>query len=129
VCVSTAVVTTEKVVEMVKSSFFGFGKKAIQQIMQTVEEVEEEEVEVFDDDADRDYCVADSECLGRIAQDMNQLNAFFSTRVGQEKAQDYLAILNEVLLMLQLPIERLGPHALSRISEYPSSAEVRILFT
>lgn len=106
------------VTEIVKSSFFGFGKKVVQQVVQQVVTNPVEDYEVT-------WCVADEECLGRIAQDINVLNAFFSTRVGQEKAQDYLAVLNEVQLMLQLPLDKLTTHALSRISEYPSSAEVR----
>jgi hypothetical protein len=119
-----------QVTEAVKSSFFGFsfGKKPVQQVPAPAQQPQEQEEEEYyeQEDFPITWCVADAECLGRIAQDLNTLNAFFSTRVGQEKAQDYLAIMNEVLLMLQLPLDRLGTHALSRISEYPSSAQVKL---
>ena len=123
-----APVVAEKMIDVVKSSFFGFGKKVVQQVVQQVAAAapvisslpsfEQQPIE-------NTWCFADCEALGRLAQDVNVLNGFFSQRVGQEKAEEYLSIMNEVSLVLQMPIDRLGAHVLSRISEFPSSGQVR----
>lgn len=76
------------------------------------------------DRGDPNICRAEPEALGRLAQDVNTLNGFFSTRVGQEKALDHLTILNEVSIMLQLPVDELSSYLLSRFAEFPSSAGV-----
>jgi hypothetical protein len=67
---------------------------------------------------------AEPESLGRLAQDVNTLNAFFSQKTGQEKAQDILAILGEISLLLQLPLPQIAEHIKIRLNEFPSSAQV-----
>jgi hypothetical protein len=67
----------------------------------------------------------DAESLGRLAQDVNTLNAFFSQKAGQETATEFLAIMNEVSLMLFLDMGGLLQHLATRTTEYPSAAQVR----
>lgn len=96
------------------------------------------------------YCRADSESLGRLAQDVNILNAFFSSRagrpkinsstimtrmllsnmfcVGQDIATEFLGIINELSVMLFQSIDDLQIHVLSQIAVYPASATVRQVF-
>ena len=69
-------------------------------------------------------CVVDAESLGRIAQDINTLNSFFSKKAGQATATDYLEILNDVSLMLFTELDNVIKHAINRISVFPSAAEV-----
>lgn len=64
----------------------------------------------------------DDEALGRLAQDVNTLNKFFSTKAPQETATEFLALVNEVSLMLYLTAEPLLVQVRERISEFPSAA-------
>lgn len=66
---------------------------------------------------------AEPESLGRLAQDLNLLNAFFIQKAGPEKAEEILVILNEILLFLQLPLESICYQAKQRFGEFPSSAQ------
>eukprot|EP01035_Chromulina_nebulosa_P016875 gene16875-22363_t len=68
-------------------------------------------------------CIVDAESLGRLAQDVNILNAFFCQRAGQETATEFLGIINEVSLMLFSDPEDLVFHVLNRIALFPSSAQ------
>jgi uncharacterized small protein (DUF1192 family) len=63
------------------------------------------------------------ESLGRLAQDVNILNAFFSKNVGQETAMEFLCCLNEISLIMVL--DRLGllKHFATVVAEYPSAAQ------
>lgn len=63
----------------------------------------------------------DSESIGRLAQDVNILNAFFSKKTSQEVAMEYLGIMNEVSLMMFLDLEGLIKHLAQLISDYPSA--------
>jgi len=67
----------------------------------------------------------DADSLGRIAQDINSLNSFFSRKTSQATATDYLEILNDVSLMLFTEFHNVLKHVISRISEFPSASEVR----
>lgn len=67
----------------------------------------------------------DEESLGRLAQDVNTFNAFFSKKAGQEVATEFLAIINEISLMLFLDGVPLVQHAAKRASEFPSAAQVQ----
>jgi hypothetical protein len=69
-------------------------------------------------------CDVDSEALGRLAQDVNTLNKFFSTKATQETATEFLQLVNEVSLMLFLDLESIFSHVDTRILEFPSSASV-----
>lgn len=66
---------------------------------------------------------AEPESLGRLAQDLNLLNAFFIQKAGPEKAEEILVILNEILLFLQLPLESICYQAKQRFGEFPSAAQ------
>ena len=66
----------------------------------------------------------DEESLGRLAQDVNTLNQFFSKKAGQDVATEFLAIINEVSLMLFLDGVALVQHAATRATEFPSAAPV-----
>lgn len=68
----------------------------------------------------------DEESLGRLAQDVNTLNQFFSKKAGQDVATEFLAIINEVSLMLFLDGVALVQHAATRATEFPSAAPVRV---
>ena len=70
-------------------------------------------------------CPVDEESLGRLAQDVNTLNAFFSKKAGQDIATEFLAIINEVSLMLFVDGKTLVEHAATRATEFPSAAPVR----
>jgi siroheme synthase (precorrin-2 oxidase/ferrochelatase) len=65
----------------------------------------------------------DEESLGRLAQDVNILNAFFSKKAGQETAMEFLCYLNEISLFMVL--DRLGllKHFATVVAEYPSAAQ------
>lgn len=73
-----------------------------------------------DDDS---YIAIDAETLGRIAQDVNALNAFFTKHAGPKETELFLSLIGEIQQMLILPIDRLIKHSLMRINELPSSAE------
>lgn len=64
----------------------------------------------------------DEESLGRLAQDVNILNAFFSLKAGQDIATEVLQLINEVSLMLFVDLQTLINHVCIRINEYPSAA-------
>ena len=51
----------------------------------------------------------------------------FYIPIGQDKAMEILELLNEILLLLQLPLQELCSHVVGRISEYPSAGLVSIL--
>jgi len=68
-------------------------------------------------------CAVDADSLGRIAQDINTLNSFFSRKTSQTTATDYLEILNDVSLMLFTEFHNVLKHAIARISEFPSASE------
>ncbi len=70
------------------------------------------------------HVVVDDECLGRLAQDINALNAFFSKKAGQEVATEFLAIINEISLMLFQDVHQIVLHVSTIFNEYPSSALV-----
>jgi len=70
----------------------------------------------------------DEESLGRLAQDVNTLNQFFSKKAGQDVATEFLAIINEVSLMLFLDGVALVQHAATRATEFPIAAPVSIVF-
>lgn len=72
-------------------------------------------------------CPVDEESLGRLAQDVNTFNAFFSKKAGQEVATEFLAIINEISLMLFLDGVGLVQHAAKRATEFPSAAQVSLL--
>jgi hypothetical protein len=63
----------------------------------------------------------DEESLGRLAQDVNILNSFFSTKTDQERASDYLAILNEVSILLFVDLNGLIDHMMKCVKEIPSA--------
>jgi hypothetical protein len=65
----------------------------------------------------------DEESLGRLAQDVNILNAFFSQKAGQEVATEFLQLINEVSLMLFVDLQGLINHIALRSNEYPSAAQ------
>jgi hypothetical protein len=65
----------------------------------------------------------DEESLGRLAQDVNILNAFFSLKAGQEIATEFLALINEVSLLLFIDVPGIIQHIAVRVSEYPSAAQ------
>lgn len=64
----------------------------------------------------------DEESLGRLAQDVNILNAFFSQKAGQELATEFLVIINEVSLLLFLDMTGLLAHFDKCVTEFPSAA-------
>ena len=70
-------------------------------------------------------CCVDEESLGRLAQDVNTLNAFFSKKAGQDIATEFLAIINEISLMLFLDGVELVQHTAKRAIEFPSAAQVK----
>lgn len=74
-------------------------------------------------------CAVDPDSLGRLAQDVNILNAFFSKKAGQEIASEFLEIISEISLMLFQDIDAITIHTISRISLLPSAADVRYLFS
>ena len=49
-----------------------------------------------------------------------------SGQAGQDTATDYLEILNDVSLMLFTEYDHVIKHAINRIGEFPSAAEVRV---
>ena len=51
----------------------------------------------------------------------------FAINQGQEKALEILELLNEILVMLQLPLQELCSHVVGRISEFPSAGLVSSL--
>jgi hypothetical protein len=65
----------------------------------------------------------DEESLGRLAQDVNILNAFFYKKAGQDVATEFLSFMNEISLLMVL--DRLGllQHFATLIAEYPSAAQ------
>jgi hypothetical protein len=63
----------------------------------------------------------DGESLGRLAQDVNILNGFFSTKAGQDLATEFLIILNEVSLLLFVDLEGLIEHLKKCEAEFPSA--------
>lgn len=65
----------------------------------------------------------DAESIGRLAQDVNILNAFFSQKTSQQTATEFLEIINEVSLMMFLDLAGIIKHVALRISEYPSAAQ------
>jgi hypothetical protein len=69
-------------------------------------------------------CPVDEESLGRLAQDVNTLNAFFSKKAGPEIATEFLAFMNEISLMLFLDGPALVQHVATRATEFPSAAQV-----
>jgi hypothetical protein len=69
------------------------------------------------------HVIVDEESLGRLAQDVNILNAFFSQKAGQETATEFLAIMNEISLLLFLDLAGLLQHFTLRTTEYPSAAQ------
>ena len=72
-------------------------------------------------------CTVDAETLGRLAQDVNTLNAFFSKKAGQEVATEFLALINEVSLMMFLDSQAVAQHVVSRAEEFPSAAQVNTM--
>lgn len=70
-------------------------------------------------------CRAEPEVLGKLAQDVNTLNGFFSGRVGQEKATEFLVMMNELSIMLQLGTDEIFFHVLNRCAEFPSASKVK----
>jgi hypothetical protein len=70
-------------------------------------------------------CPVDEESLGRLAQDVNTLNAFFYKKAGQDIATEFLAFINEISLMLFLDGPALVQHVAKRATEFPSAAQVR----
>jgi hypothetical protein len=70
-------------------------------------------------------CEVDEESLGRLAQDVNTFNQFFSKKAGQDVATEFLAIINEISLMLFLDPTALVLHAATRAAEFPSATAVR----
>eukprot|EP01033_Poteriospumella_lacustris_P017600 gene17600-12595_t len=64
----------------------------------------------------------DAESLGRLAQDVNILNAFFSQKAGQELATEFLQLINEVSLLLFVDVPSIIQHIAVRVSEYPAAA-------
>lgn len=69
------------------------------------------------------HVTVDEESLGRLAQDVNTLNAFFSQKAGQETATEFLALMNEISLLLFLDMAGLLQHFTLRCTEYPSAAQ------
>ena len=51
---------------------------------------------------------------------------YMFVQAGQDTATDYLEILNDVSLMLFTEYDRVIKHAINRIGEFPSAAEVRV---
>lgn len=106
----------------VMSSLWGFGKKMFKQAATTT--VAAVAAVATKKDEYPEILPVDPESLGRVAQDVNALYAFFYRRVkDEEKAKEYLEIINEVSLMMQLPVDDLGAHIINRIGGYPSSAK------
>lgn len=64
----------------------------------------------------------DAESLGRLAQDVNILNAFFSLKAEQEVATEFLQLINEVSLLLFVDVQGIIQHVALRVNEYPSAA-------
>ena len=98
------------------SSFFKGAKEKVQEVVHLVKKTSFQ-------------CAVDPESLGRLAQDTNTLNSFFSKKAGQEVAADFLEIMNEVSLMLYTDYDQIFKHTLARISEFPSAAEVNFNMT
>lgn len=65
----------------------------------------------------------DAESIGRLAQDVNVINAFFSKKAPQETTSDFLELMQDVNLMLFLDLEGLIRHIAARMSNYPSAAQ------
>lgn len=69
-----------------------------------------------------EQCPVNPETLGRLAQDVNALNAFFGKKAGQEVATEFLELINEVSLLLFLDPQSMVVHIGSRMKEFPSAA-------
>ena len=73
--------------------------------------------------ASPDACAVDSESLGRLAQDVSALNAFFFKHVSPQDAGDILFIVNELSTMLALPLQLIMQHAVTRMDQHPIAAQ------
>ena len=68
------------------------------------------------------HCLVDDDSRGRLAQDVNTFNAFFSKKAGQEVATEFLEIINEISILLYLDSEGIAEHVINKIIELPSAA-------
>ncbi len=66
----------------------------------------------------------DDEACGRLAQDINTLNSFFSKKAGQDVAADFLEIINEISYLLFVDVQQIAIHSVQKINDYPSAALV-----